>query len=274
VWAKRDILSCEERVVEVSMDRPQVVIFGEVSLDGRLTLAPDVLLLFETEKWRAIAGESPVYEWIRTVYRPQAYLEGSRSLVKSDQRPEPLPPADGEVGGLYEDYLPEEVITHPDRRGWFVNVDSRGMIRWLYKEWPEESWAGWHLLVLVSAGTPAEYLAYLRREMIPYLVTGVDRVDLGQALVKLKDKLGIERVLSTSPGKLGGALLRAGLVDEINLEFIPVVIGGYRTPTLFESPELGPDEWPTRLKMVSACSQAGGRVWLRYQVLGGEGPAE
>jgi len=256
------------------MDRPQVVIFGEVSLDGRLTLAPDVLLLFEMEKWRAIAGESPVYEWIRTVYRPQAYLEGSGSLVKGDQVPEPLPPAEGEAAGLYVDYLPEAVVAHPDRRGWFVTVDSRGRVRWMYKEWPEESWAGWHLLVLVSGSTPAEYLAYLRRETIPYLVAGADRVDLGEALVKLKAELGIERVLSTSPGKLGGALLRAGLVDEINLEFIPAVIGGCRTPTLFESPELGLDEWPTRLKMLSACPQAGGRVWLRYQVLGQEGPAD
>jgi 2,5-diamino-6-(ribosylamino)-4(3H)-pyrimidinone 5'-phosphate reductase len=255
------------------MDRPRVVIFGEVSLDGRLTLAPDVLLLFEMEKWRAIAGESPVYEWIRTVYRPQAYLEGSGSLVKSDQVPEQLPPAEGEVGRLYQDYLPEEVIAHPDRKGWFVTVDSRGMVRWLYKEWPEESWAGWHLLVLVSQGTPAEYLAYLRREAIPYLVTGAERVDLGQALVKLKAQLGVERVLSTSPGKLGGVLLRSGLVDEINLEFIPAVIGGCQTPTLFESPDLRPDEWPTRLKMLSACPQAGGRVWVRYQVLGQGGPA-
>ncbi len=252
------------------MERPQVVIFGEVSLDGRLTLAPDVLLLFEMERWRAIAGESPVYEWIRTVYRPQAYLEGSGSLAKSDQAPEPLPPAEGDVGPLYQDYLPEEVTAHPDRRGWFVTVDSRGIIRWMCKEWPEESWAGWHLLVLVSRCTPAEYLAYLRRETIPYLVTGADRVDLSQALVKLKARLGIERVLSTSPGKLGGALLRAGLVDELNLELIPAVIGGCRTPTLFESPELQPDEWPTRLKILSACSQANGRVWLRYQVLGQE----
>ena len=46
-------------------------------------------------------------------------------------------------------------------------------------------WAGWHLLVLVSRATPPAYLAYLRDEEIPYLVTGEERVDLGQALAKL-----------------------------------------------------------------------------------------
>ena len=70
-----------------------------------------------------------------------------------------------------------------------------------------------------------------------------------------------------APPVPGGALLRAGLVDEIDLEFFPAVIGGFDTPTLFESPALGPDEWPTRLKLISAQVQADGSVWLRYEVL-------
>jgi len=32
------------------MNRPRVVMFGEASVDGRLTLAPDVLLLFGDER--------------------------------------------------------------------------------------------------------------------------------------------------------------------------------------------------------------------------------
>jgi riboflavin biosynthesis pyrimidine reductase len=66
---------------------------------------------------------------------------------------------------------------------------------------------------------------------------------------------------------LNGALLRAGLVDEINVELYPAVIGGFDTPALFDSPALQPDEWPTRLKLLSAQAGAGGRVWLRYQVV-------
>jgi riboflavin biosynthesis pyrimidine reductase len=148
-------------------------------------------------------------------------------------------------------------------------VDSRGRVRWAYKEWPEEEWAGWHLLVFVSHRTPPEYLAYLQRENIPYLVAGEERVDLHQALEKLGSQLGVTCVLSTSPGKLGGALLRAGLVDEINIEFFPAVIGGTDTPALFESPALKSDEWPTQLKLISAQVQAEGRVWLCYQVVPG-----
>jgi len=255
------------------MERPRVVIFGEVSVDGRLTLAPDVLLMFGDERWRAVAGLSDVYEWVKSTYKPQAYLEGSGSLVKSDVVPEPLPPFEGDPKTMYQDFLPDAVVHRPGHRGWFTFVDGRGRVRGWVKEWPGEEYAGWHLLVLVAHQTPPEYLAYLRREDIPYLVAGKERagagdsLDLRLALEKLKSQLDVTRVLSTSPGKLGGALLRAGLVDEINVEFFPAIIGGFETPSLFQSPHLGPDEWPTRLKLMSAQVQAEGRVWLRYEVV-------
>ena len=103
-------------------------------------------------------------------------------------------------------------------------------------------------MVIVANQTPSEYLAYLQRENMPYLVAGEDRVNLKLVLEKMKSLLQVTSVLSTSPGKLGGALLRAGLIDEVNILFIPTLIGGSETPTLFESPELKPNEWPTGLE--------------------------
>ena len=166
--------------------------------------------------------------------------------------------------------MPDAVVHRPGHRGWFVAVDGRGRERGWIKDGGVfgEATVGWHLLVFVGRHTPAEYLAYLRRENIPYLVVGGERgrVDLGLGLGKLSSELGVTRVLSTAGGKLNGALLRAGLVDEVNVEFLPAVIGGFATPSLFDSPELEPDEWPTRLELISTQVQAGGRVWLRYRV--------
>jgi 2,5-diamino-6-(ribosylamino)-4(3H)-pyrimidinone 5'-phosphate reductase len=56
-------------------------------------------------------------------------------------------------------------------------------------------------------------------------------------------------------------------VDEISIEFFPAIIGGFETPALFDSPALKPDEWPTRLKLISAQVQAEGRVRLCYRVI-------
>jgi riboflavin biosynthesis pyrimidine reductase len=68
---------------------------------------------------------------------------------------------------------------------------------------------------------------------------------------------------------LNGALLRAGLIDEIELEFFPAVIGGFNTPSLFNSPDLKPDEWPARLELLAVQQRPNGCVWLRYRVLPG-----
>jgi 2,5-diamino-6-(ribosylamino)-4(3H)-pyrimidinone 5'-phosphate reductase len=100
-------------------------------------------------------------------------------------------------------------------------------------------------------------------------VAGEGRVDLRLALQKMCSRLGVTSLLSTAGGRLNGALLRAGLVDEINVDFLPAVIGGFETPTLFDSPDLKPDEWPTRLKLISAQVRQEGHVWLRYQVVPG-----
>lgn len=251
----------------ISLARPKVVVHGEVSVDGRLTLAPNVLLLFGDKRWNAVAGSSDVHKWLKFMHQPQAYLEGSASFVKNDESPEALPPFTGDAASLYCGFLPNTIVSRPEHKGWFTVADSRGRVRWAYKEYPDEEWKGWHLLVLVSNSTPAEYLAYLQRENIPYLVAGKKQIDLALALKKLKSKLKVNCVISTSPGKLGGALVRAGLVDEIDIEFFPAIIGGFETPSLFESPNLKSNEWPTQLKLVSVQTQTDGRVWLRYHVI-------
>lgn len=250
------------------MNRPRVVIYGTASADGRLTMAPGVLLMFGDERWGSIAGsDEEIDQWLRERHKPQAYLEGSGSLVTPTEKPEPLPLVRDNLKILYQDFLPESVMKHPNHRGWFCTVDSKGLVRWKYKEFPSEEWKGWHLLVIVANQTPSEYLAYLRGENIPYLVAGKERVDLKLALEKLKSQLNVTSVISTSPGKLGGALLREGLVDEVNILVLPSIIGGFKTPSLFQSPELKSDEWPTPLRLLWTQVRNDGRVWLRYEVL-------
>lgn len=247
------------------MDRPKVVSAGVVSCDGCLTLAPNVVLLFGDPRWDAVAGASHLEEWLKTIHAPTAMLEGSNSLVPAGAEPEPLPAYEGDQEALYQDYLPGEILARPNVH-WMTVVDARGRIRWGYKEMGE-----WYAATLVTRRTPAAYLAYLQRERIPYLVAGSgEHVDLALGLAKMKQLLGVECVLSTSPGRLGGALLRAGLLDEVNIEFFPALIGGTNTPALFTAPDLAPEECPVRLKLISAQVQAEGHVWLRYEVVRGE----
>jgi 2,5-diamino-6-(ribosylamino)-4(3H)-pyrimidinone 5'-phosphate reductase len=262
------------------MKRPQVIIINTASVDGKLAVSPEKPLLYGDERWQAIEGWSPAdestgaYDQIKRIHIPQATLEGSGSFVPAGAEPGPLPPVAGDPDPLYEDFLPDKVIQREGHRGWFTAVDGRGRVRNWIKDGAAfgEDHVGWHLLVLVGRHTPPEYLAYLQRDSIPDLVTGDGPVDLGLGLEKMREKLGVTCVLSTAGGKLNGALLRAGLVDEVNVEFLPAVIGGRQSPSLFDAPALQPDEWPTRLELISAQVQAGGRVWVRYRVVQGEAP--
>lgn len=245
----------------MSARRPRIVTHNAASVDGRVAISPGVPLMFD-KRWPNLADST--YGDVRRRHTPDVLLEGSGSFVTEGQEPGSLPAPTDSVEELRTDFLPTDVVART--RGWLAVVDSRGQIRWQYKEYPDEEWKGWHLLVLVAASTPVAYLSYLRREQIPYLVVGESRVDLRLAMRTLQQCLGTRTVVSTAGGRLNGALLRAGLVDEIEVEVVPIAIGGTLTPALFTATDLAPDELPVRLRLLEATARSGDRVLLRYAV--------
>ena len=251
------------------MRRPRVVTFNIASVDGRLTLGPGINLMSGDERWTALTEElGDPYLWVREVHKPQMLLEGSGSFLAPEQArliPASRPNPDDEG----HHFLPQALLDVPERR-WFGVVDGRGCVNLQVQEWPDEAWAGWHALVLTSHAAHREHLARLQHRGIPYLVVGREHVHLPRALELLHDRLGVETLVCTGGGRLGGALLRQDLVDEIDLEVLPAAIGGRGTPMLFDTVPLAKDAWPTRLRLTSGEELAGGRLRLRYTVLRGE----
>jgi riboflavin biosynthesis pyrimidine reductase len=249
-------------------DRPRVVVSVTASVDGRVTLGRSRVLLSEEagKLWRSLMpdGMDEVTgartALLEELYAPTAILEGSGTFVAPDVGPLDLPAADAD--GLYDDFLPDDVVKHPGHRKWFTVVDGRGRV-----EWDSKGGDGIDLLLLVAGTTPPSYLSYLRRETIPYLVAGDDRVDLPLALRQMRDKLGVICVVSEAGGTLNGALLRADLVDELHLILFPAAIGGAGVPTVFDGPELELGVEPTRLRLLSSDATADGVVSLRYEVV-------
>lgn len=168
---------------------------------------------------------------------------------------------------LYTDFLPEEIVQRPGHEKWFTVVDSRGRVFWETKRARRHLSGEFDVLVLVARATPAANLAHLRKERICYLVVGEERVDLSVALRRMHDRLGVTCVESKAGGGINGALLRAGLIDEIHLLISPTAIGGLGTPTLFDGPELAPGEAPTRLRLLFVHAETDGMLWLRYEVV-------
>ena len=248
--------------------RPKVIVTATVSVDGRIALHPDRILLDPAvgSVWSSLhpAGATTMIEerteLLKRQHRPQAVLNGSGSFTTGMGSPLPAFTDDPRV--LLADFLPHDVAEGPLHEQWFVVADGRGRARWHMK-----SEGGFDLLILVARSTPPEYLAYLRREHICYLVTGEARVDLRIALERMHVDLGIECVLADGGGELNGALLRGGLVDQLEIVVLPVAIGGKGTPSLFDGQVLGADELPTALKLSATRVTNDGAIWLSYEVV-------
>jgi 2,5-diamino-6-(ribosylamino)-4(3H)-pyrimidinone 5'-phosphate reductase len=249
--------------------RPRVVVSVGASVDGKVALARDALLMHEpsSDLWGSMTPRAAdpvpidIIEVVKQQYGCNAILEGSGSLVTEDAIPEKLPTYDGDAAGLYRHFLPPDITGLPSPpHMWFTVVDSRGRVRWTEKH------QDWDVLVLVARSTPADYLGYLRRERICYLIVGEDRVDLAQGIAAMGTELGVSCVLSTAGGGLNGALLRAGLIDELHLTLAPALIGGLGTPSVMDGAPLAVGEPPTRLRLLSVHTDTGGSVRLHYAV--------
>lgn len=115
-------------------------------------------------------------------------------------------------------------------------------------------WSG--VVALRSVGTAHDDAA------VPEITAGGERVDLRAALDALAEREGADVVRVDSGGGLNGALLRAGLVDEISLLVHPCLAGeGGR-------PWTGSEPVPAMsLERLAADRLDGGLDWLRWRVV-------
>ena len=93
------------------------------------------------------------------------------------------------------------------------------------------------------------------------LVLGADRVDLAAVFDEL-GRRGAEVVRVDSGGRLIGALLQSGLLDEVSLLIHPCFAGAVSGADRW----YGPDPAPAgRFRLIASQSWDDGLVWLRYR---------
>lgn len=148
-----------------------------------------------------------------------------------------------------------------DRRPLLAVVDSRGRVR---------SWAAlrqaphWRdrMVALCSHATPADYLDHLATHHVDHLIAGDRHVDLAAALAALERDYDAKRVLVDSGGTLNGALLRAGLVDEVSLLVHPQLASA--SSSVFRTAEPAA---AVGLRLAGVEQPGYDIVWLRYDVV-------
>ena len=148
---------------------------------------------------------------------------------------------------------------------YLVVVDSKGLV----KNWDvikRQAWWNDRPIVLCSETTPKDYLSYLDSEKIQYLIEGNDNVDLGPALERLESGFSIKTIRIDSGGILGGALLRAGLVNEISILYSPQLTGGESAKSIFRAPDAKSFEEIIDLELIKSEVVERNYVWTRYKV--------
>jgi riboflavin biosynthesis pyrimidine reductase len=257
---------------EEDMSRPKVVLYVGASVDGRITFGTHSTM-FDAYKEPELYGMlCSGGEWedfrnkIFDIHHPDMYLEGCNMLVSELDELIKLPVYEGEKDYLYEDFLPDEILKRHGRKTWTSVVDGRGRFRNGYTAQCDDPET--NMIHLTSRAAPAEYLAFLRSRNLPYMIEGKEHVDLPKMLRKLRDQLDVRCIATSSGGKLSGALIRASLLDEINILLGPIIVGGFTVPTLFASPEpKWPDIPPNKLKLIECKQLENDKLWLRYKVV-------
>ena len=123
------------------------------------------------------------------------------------------------------------------------------------------------ILVVLTEAVPDRHLAGLRADGVSYIFAGATEIDLAAALETLNRELGIERLLLEGGGGANGALLRAGLIDELSIVISAAIDGSSGAPTVFNSGDV--DLGPAPIESMTLASHEvldGGAIWLRYRL--------
>jgi len=220
---------------------PRVIIYNATSVDGRIKGFPVDMGIFYglAARWR----EDVTLTGVET-------LTAAPGLAPDDETAEP--PAGGR--------RPRAGVAL------LAVTDSRGRLRCWDALRSAPYW--WDAVALVSRSTPPSYLEYLKRRNVRRIVAGEDHVDLRAALQALNRRFGARVVRADCGGTLNGALLRAGLVDEVAVLVHPLLLGGTEEASIFRAPGLQGPEGIVSLRLRSVERIRGGLLFLRYKVVG------
>lgn len=125
---------------------------------------------------------------------------------------------------------------------------------------------GDNIIVVLGTNATTDYIEMLREKGIGYIVLE-DVKELCKAMEMLAEQFEVRSISLQGGGIIDGAMLAAGLLDELSLVIYPGIDGLTTSPSIFEY--LGADdERPAdgqALELLSSETRNHGIMWLRYK---------
>jgi riboflavin biosynthesis pyrimidine reductase len=196
------------------------------------------------------------YEQVHASYEADGWICGRVTMepFAGGVRPE------AEVAREHASGAPREDFVAPGEHTSFAfAIDASGRLAWKSNDID-----GDHVVAILSERVSDAYLAFLRERGVSYLLAGARDIDLPLALEKAGARFGVTTLMLEGGGGINGAMLRAGLIDEVSVLIAPVADGRVGTPALFDVD--GNDSTPHRLSLESVERREGNVLWLRYSI--------
>ncbi len=232
--------------------KPYVICHMCTSIDGKIL----------GNRWGKLPGEkdsATLFETTAASFGIGAWLVGTTTMDEFDGPKVKLPRA--RKPAARRDHFANKNATRLA-----IGADAKGVLRFKKSEVQ-----GDHVVLLVTDRVSDDYLAHLQSSRVSYLFCGKKQIDLHVALGKLGSTFRLRKLMLQGGGKFNGAMLKAGLVDEISLVIVPVADGGTGVSTLFDIPGKPPPKAAATLRLLSRKALPGGVTWLRYRVVSKRG---
>jgi len=230
---------------------PHVIVHNEMSLDARTDgLDVDMGRFYRlAATWHedcTLVGSETLLAGMPELGMAQSSAAGGES---PDRAAVPAEPSGNEVGS---------------GRPLLAAIDSRGRLPGLALLRDQPYWRD--VVAVCSDVTPASHLDVLAAAKVSAIVAGDDRVDVRRALEVLAAEYGVEVVRADAGGALVGALLRAGLVNEVSVVIEPRLVGGESHHWLVRAPDAGQED-VVALALRDVERFDDDALWLRYDVV-------
>lgn len=230
--------------------RPRVIVHMTTSVDGRIKI----------RRWSKLDADGVVekaYEAVHDDLAGDAWMCG-RVTMAGYAEGDPPTGYDGPA-------IPrEDFVATRDAKGYAIGLDAHARMHWGSRN----DITGDHVVMVLTHRASDAHLDALRRAGVSYLFGGTDDIDLAVVLDKLAASFGIRRLLVEGGGRINGAFLYAGLVDELSLLLAPAVDGLTGTPALFDHAGKPDDATAKSLRLTLLKHEplGGGVLWMLYDV--------
>jgi 2,5-diamino-6-(ribosylamino)-4(3H)-pyrimidinone 5'-phosphate reductase len=226
--------------------KPYVICHMCTSVDGKII----------GQRWGKLPGykhESNLFETTAASFGIGAWLVGTTTMDEFDGRKIKLPRTKKTIAR-------RDHIANPRAKTLGIGTDAKGVLRFQQNEV-----GGDHVVLLVTDRVSNDYLAHLQAAGVSYLFCCRKTIDLPLALRKLASAFGLRKLMLQGGGKFNGAMLQAGLVDEVSHITVPVADGGEDVSTMFDGQTSAKSA--AILRLFSHKILPGGAVWCRYKVI-------